>query len=449
MNAGRSESDIQALVMNMADEYNAALSEALQPIILSPDSSPASRYLAQGVLRNGTASAIDIATGPNPEVSLLDMLVLVSLQHWAFSENLSVEGITESQRTKAAERLQQAENTLWRSASAVLSDRQQETLRGLIAAWTKANPGRRVVAFVRFEEFTDIRNDQTLATRASAEGLFREVSDATVAVDEARLLGERALWYASRYPLVLGQQAEFTLYRAANQPEFRKAVEALDSLKAVGATLSSRMDSLDRDIDRQQEQFFTKFTAARSAAIEEAKTALNDVARSTLKDLDARIAAASDATIARSFDRLAKERKDFLDDLESRQGKLTGVLADLRTTIAASNGLATELKGTADAFDRVVARFDPAGASGRKGLDIKDVRDAAAETAKTAEKLTALLERTNELATSKVWDERLQQLDHSTAGVVDRAFWRGLWLVLILLAGQAALRFVPQKGRAA
>ena len=79
---------------------------------------------------------------------------------------------------------------------------------------------------------------------------------------------------------------------------------------------------------------------------------------------------------------------------------------------------------------------------------MKDVRDAAVETTKAAEKLTILLERTNELAGSDVWDQRLSRLDHATTGLIDRAFWRGLWLVLALLAGLALIRLLPRRGRA-
>ena len=103
---------------------------------------------------------------------------------------------------------------------------------------------------------------------------------------------------------------------------------------------------------------------------------------------------------------------------------------------------------TVNAIDRVVARFDTQGGSEHKPLDFKDVRDAAIEATKTAEKLTILLERTNDVVGSGVWDERLSRLDRATSGVVDRAFWRGLLLVLVLLGGLALIRLLPQRARA-
>ena len=38
-------------------------------------------------------------------------------------------------------------------------------------------------------------------------------------------------------------------------------------------------------------------------------------------------------------------------------------------------------------------------------------------------------------------------LDHATTGLVDRAFWRGVCLVLILVAGLGLVRLIPQRSR--
>lgn len=74
-----SQLEIQALVMGMADEYGAALGEALYLLVRSDDVTPKGRWLVQSFLRNGMGAAIDIAAGSNPSVALLDLMVLVSL----------------------------------------------------------------------------------------------------------------------------------------------------------------------------------------------------------------------------------------------------------------------------------------------------------------------------------------------------------------------------------
>ncbi len=443
-----SDMDVQSLVMKMADDYSIALAEAMRPIVMDHESDSTARRSAVWVQRNGMGAAIDIAVGPNPDAALLDMLVLASLQSWSFGEHWAATGIPEPHARRAAERLRLAEATAWKSASAVLTDAQQRSLRTLIDGWIRENPERLTVAFVRFDEFVGIRRDEPVAGRAAAaDGLLREVSDASVAVDSARLLGERTLWYAARYPLVLGQQIESTYYQIADLPDFRSAIETADAVKRLSGSIAARADSLERDLNAQQALLFEKLAAERAAAVEQVKSAIGEVVRATADELDVRAAAARDEAVTQTFDRLAQERKDFLDDLESRERTLREAMTDFRATVGASSVLARELTGTVDALDRVVARFDPQSRTDEGALDMKDVRDAAIEATKAAEKLTILLDRANELAGSDVWDQRLARLDHATAGLIDRAFWRGVWLVLVLLTGLALIRLLPHRAR--
>jgi hypothetical protein len=67
-----------------------------------------------------------------------------------------------------------------------------------------------LVSFVRLSDFASDRNELALADRQMANGLLKEADEVTSAIDDARLLGERALWYAARYPYVIGQQVELT-----------------------------------------------------------------------------------------------------------------------------------------------------------------------------------------------------------------------------------------------
>jgi hypothetical protein len=440
-----SDMDVQSLVMKMADDYSIGLTEAMRPIIMDQASDSTVRRSAVWIQRNGMASAIDIAVEANPDAALLDMLVLVSLQRWSFGEHWAATGIPEPHARRAAEGLQRAEAAAWKSASAVLTDAQQQALRSLIDEWIRENPDSMTVAFVRFDEFINIRHEQPLANRA--KGLLREVSEASMAVDSARLLGERTLWYAARCPLVLGLQMESTYYQIADLPDFRSAIEAADAVKRFSGSIAARADSLDRDLNGQQALLFERLAAERTAAIDQVKVAMGEAVRAAAEDLSSRAATARDEALTQTFDRLAKERKDFLDDVESRDRVLRDTMTDFRATVGASSALAKELTGTVNALDRVVGRFDPQSRGDQAGLDMKDVRDAAIEAAKAAEKLTILLERTNELAASDLWDQRLSRLDRATAGVIDRAFWRGVWLVLALLTGLALIRLLPHRTR--
>lgn len=444
--ATAADRDILASVMSMADDYNAGLSEAIYLAVRSKVADPKARWLAQSFLRNGMGAALDIASGPNPNVSLLDLLVLSSLQTWAFREHWIPAGIGDA-GLEAVVRLEDAESAMWQSAAHFLTPEQLQTVRELIADWIKANPDRTVVSLVRFEEFTSVRMQPSSASRGKATGLLKQITQATTEVDEVRLLGERALWYAGRYPYVLGQQAELTAYRMVDQPEVKEMLTALDSLRITSDRLSNRLDTLDADIATQREAIFEQITSEREATVESVHSALSQLVSDSMSDFDQRVAAQRDQAIDQAFDRLTQERKALLDDIDSRTGELGQLVTELKGTLSAGSDLAGELTTTTDAVDRLVAHFDRAPGDTREPLRIADLRDAASEARQAAENLTETLKAANDLAASQLWDQRLDDFGRTVARLVNFAFWRALALVLILVAGLGLVRLVPQRQR--
>jgi hypothetical protein len=312
-------------------------------------------------------------------------------------------------------RLKRAEADLWQRARLALSDEQLETLRSLIEAWINENRERTVVSLIRFDDFVDERKFSSGVFRGKAHGLLSEVSEASAAVEDARLLGERLLWFAGRYPYLLGEQAELTAYRIIDQPEFAQISETAKSAQRLSDTLASRVESLQNDMEQQQAALFTKLAVERKAAIDQ------------------------------FYDRLAQERKLLLDDISSRQGELLGIMGELRQTIAASGALANELTGTVNAIDKVVSHFDTESEGKNEPLRMSDERDAATETGKAADRVTHLLERAIELLESKSWDRTISTLTNPADELIDRVFWRGVVLICLLLTGLALLRFIPQR----
>ena len=401
--------ELQSLVMDMADSYTAALGEVVYLDLRQDELDPKSRWLAISFLRNGMGAALDIGVSANPGVGLLDMLVLSSLQVWAFEKRwLNVAGIGPAGE-RAAERLRLAEAELWQEGARVLSEAQIGSLRQLVENWKEAHPDRMVVSLVRFDEFTKARRLST-ASRESATGLLASVKNTGAAIEDVKLLGERVLWFAGRYPYLLGQQAELTAYRLADQPE---ATIVRDSL----AALNERLGSLDDDLSAQQEELFRRLASERESAIE---------------DL---------------FRGLAVERSAMFDELEQRQKDVLPVMSELLEIIRASDALTSDLTKTFEALDRIVARFDRDPDDTREPLDIKDLTAAATETAVAAEKLTLLLERATVSLDSPNWDTRLDRVDSLTTQMVDRAFWRLLMLIGAVFLGLALLRLVPLRAR--
>ena len=405
---------MQSFVLNMADDNIAELGESIYLLTRSGHLDTKGRWLAQSFLRNGVAASLDIAVGPNPSVSVLDLLILISLQTWSFEQHWIPAGIGDA-GYPALERLKTTEQDAWNTAKQVLTDDQLRTLRSLINAWIAENPERTVIALVRFNEFSDERRVSSLALRGKASGLLREVSEASTAVDEARLLGERLFWFAGRYPYVLGEQAELTAYRLIDQPEGLQLVETMKSAKELSEVFTKRLETMQNDLEQQQGSFFSRLSAERQAAIDQL------------------------------FGKLVQERTQLLDEISAREAELLGMMSELRQTIVASGALADDLTGTVNAIDQVLSHFNQEPEGQEEPLRMLDIRDAAIETGRAAERLTAMLERANQILESESWQQTMTSVSNPADDLVDQIFWRGVVLIGLLVLGIGLLRLVPQR----
>ena len=383
-NSGFSAEELQSQAMEMADEYIAGIAEAVYLYSHDPRLDSNSRVLIQSFLRNGVGAALDIGAGNNSNVAILDLMVLSSLQVWAFHANWSRAGIDPDLVEDVLERLRQAEQETWASGSRFLNDRQLGTLKDLIDKWKAANPDRTVVSLVRFSEFTDSRRLPNANDRNSARNLILDLTDVTESVDQARLFGERALWYAGRYPYVLGEQSELSIYRILSQPDIEKALSTINNAESI----------LNRATDN-------------------------------------------------AFEHLREQTSMVFAEFDNREESLMGTVKELHETIEASTRLSSEVTKTAEAFDRVLMRFQEIPDSDREPILITDIRDAAIESANAAEQMTQLLVQTNALLESRNFEDLISRADMTTTALVDKLFWRGLLLVVIFLAGLLLVRLVP------
>jgi hypothetical protein len=405
---------VQALVMELADRYIAALGEAIYLIIRSGQLDAKGRWLAQSFLRNGVGASMDIAVGPNPAISLMDLLVLTSLQSWSFEAHWIPGGIGEAGRP-AAERLKRTKSNVWANAEEVLSKEQLRTLRRLIDAWIAENPNQTVVSLVRFNEFVDERKISSLEMRGEAHGLMEKFDLAIATVDETRLLGERLLWFAGRYPYLFGEQTELTAYRLMDQPESAQLFDAIAATQRLGDVLAARIETLPSDLEKQQVMFFERISNERNTAINQ------------------------------FFNRMDQEWDQLVEDISTRQGELLSVMTELQQTIAVSGTLAKNLTETVNAIGQMVSHFDRDPNDNDDPLRMTDVRDAAIETGHAADRVTILIERAIALLESNSWDQRLSTIDDPAEEIVDRFFWRGVILIGLLVAGMGLLRMIPQR----
>ncbi len=432
------ELEVQARLMSMVDEYLAALGEAVYLHLRHDRATPHQRSLATSILRNGTGAAIDIGASANPTTSVLDLLVVATLQRSAL-ERIWIprewpDGGPDGCALEAVALMREAESLLWDHASVVLDDDQKRVLRGLIESWIEEHPNQAVVELTRFRDFAHTRNVSSLTSREIAATLLREVGEVARAIDDVRLLGERSLWYSSRLLYVLGQQVELTVYRMLEQPEIAALIGSVGAVEGIGRRLAEEFDQWPEKLGLSIEEAAQTFATERQVAIEELAASVRNEREATVNDV---------------FGRLATEREAILAAFDERLAASTELRGDLDKTLSAGNELALNLERTAAAFGRVLAHFEPdpgaANTPPREPLDMKDVREAALAAGDAADRLTATLEQTESVLV-RLEDERTPGAIRSVSNeILASATWRLLGIVAFLLVGLAVLRLVPAR----
>jgi hypothetical protein len=282
--AGTDPQELQSTVMSMSDDWNTALGESMVAIQSASGIGMETRINGLAFLRNGMGASLDIAVGPNPRVSMLDLLVLAALQEWALEHTWAGHGIPPGLVGPAKARLTEARREMASKASRHLTETQLRELDRLVAAWIQAHPRQVLVSFVRLSDFGSDRNELTLEDRRLANGLLKEVDQVTSAIDDARLLGERALWYAARYPFVVGQQAELTSMRVTKLV----AEEAAAQREAIFARFAEERERTLRMIETSRNDLVPVLAEARQTIA--AASALSEQLRGVVVAVDGLVA---------------------------------------------------------------------------------------------------------------------------------------------------------------
>ncbi|MHC4718235.1 MAG: hypothetical protein ACYS5V_14780 [Planctomycetota bacterium] len=426
-----SEAAVQQLVLSLADEHVMLVSG---PILTwrHKATTPEERLAYHSLLRVLRMSTYDVAMNPDPMMGLLDLLVLSTLQRAATERVLAGGGrlraeahpLLDHVRTKLpalAEKLRASEKVLWAESKMVLTDKQTGYLRRLIKEWLRKHPQRTFVSLVRFRQF----RDPTLMPPPEAKlalGLVTELGEMTEAVDAARLFGERVTWLTARMSTLVGQQAEYTVYRLAVQPEAKDALKGFENASKSMQRMATVAEELPGNVTRQRIEWMQQVSRERQAAIDQLMAGVGE------------------------------QRKAMMDDLEARQQAVQGLLGDLQTTLKTGSELAGSVTEALRAADVLAKRFDkpcPATRPAGEPFDIKDVRDTAVETAKAADELKQLLAEANRLLANKAWDKRLSEVDTHAEHLISTTFYRVLMIVgllfVLMLAYRIATRAIPAR----
>jgi hypothetical protein len=400
---------LQSEVLRFADSYVAAVADASDQVAATIKTRDAQVAALHWKINQATSAYLD-ATGENPLVNALDLLVLASVSRMVVEAGGAGEALGPAPEPLLTEQ-KDLETMAWNLAGQFLTPDQRQELQNLIQEWRKKNPNDRSVATARFRDFAlelgKISSPGNIRPTSIFSMLYIDplagLSPTTVAIQQSRELAERTVSYAERAPTILRWQAELLALQIGGQPDAQQVMTDL----------------------------------------ERASLSISDVAK-TVQGVPELVDAQRKAAIDQFFAGVAAERSAILADMGSQESRFRDLLSQLQLTMNAGGQMGTSLTETIkslDAFVRYVSPPTPPNAPPAKPgkpFDPLDYGKAASDVGGMARDLNAFLQSVEKTAPKLAGIG--QQTGEDLKGVIDHAFWRGLILVGVLLVGSIPVR---------
>jgi hypothetical protein len=381
--------EVQLKVMRYADDYSGRISDPLEALTRQA-ASPEERLSAHDWRIMQSTAAYTIASGPNPMVNALDMIVLASLSRMVVQDDT----LAGARAAPLLEVHRDLEWQAWALVEDVADGEQTNHLRALIVQWRAEHPGVRTVSQVRLADFASIPGQRSEEAHGGG-GVFaligldplRNLDPAVRELEQTRQLAERTIYYLQRAPGLLDMQVERLAYQLAVMPEAKQTLAGVESVSLAAEALGDLTADAPTIIARERHALVADLTAA----------------------------------------------------LRTEQERLQALLVEVRGVLQAGAQTSESVGTTVAALDAFVARFQPQGvrpaasAAPARPFDINDYAQTARELASAAQDLQSLLVQ---LDTSSTGVERLAGTTRQALQeVVDRAFWRGIVLIGALTFG--------------
>lgn len=385
--------EMQLKVMRFADDYTGRISDPIAKLDLQ-STQPDVRLRAHNWRVNQATAAYTIASGANPTINALDMIVLATLSRMVVEDRL-LEDYGEPARP-LLDAHRHLEQQSWSLVSGVLDAEQVKEVRAAIDRWHAENPTTRSVAQVRFADFAALELRRGKEQQES-NGIFgfigldplSNLDPAVRELEQTRQLAERTIYYLQRAPSLLDMEVERLVYQLAAMPEAKQTLANIDRLslaaEAMGQ-LSARAPQL--------------IASERQAIISQLSSALHE-----------------------------------------EQDRLQPLLVSLRDVLNAGTQTSQSVTGTVTALDALVARFQPdepepaSTSTPKRPFDITEYAATARDLAAAAERVQALLAQLN--TSSKDVERVTRAATQEVNGIIDHAF--KLALVLIFALGFVAV----------
>ena len=410
--AGKSESQesgerltqLQMMVMRQADQYAARVADATDALYAQAGT-PDVRSLTQGWKLQEATAAYIVAVGENPALNAVDMVILATVSRMVVEDYWVGERF--GARAQALlDTHRELETNAWATADDVLTPEQRSQLRQVIQQWRAENPRQRNVAAARFSDFVKLLGARATAQQSQGPGSLFSLAlvnplagldPAVRAVEQARQLAARAMYYAERAPRLWSWQAELLTYQLADQPESRQVLSNLHEVADSAQSFARTADALPRLIQAEREAAINQLLAG-----------------------------------------VASERSNILATLNTQEAQLRELLPQVRQTLTAGSEMANSVNGAVKSLDAFVHYVSPPDTNATPQppdtnsppFNILDYGKTASQIGVMAKDLNTLLDSLNRSAPQVA--QLGQQTTADAKAVVNHAFRLGLVLIVVL-----------------
>jgi hypothetical protein len=236
MDATLSDLELQQELERFATQFADRITQATARLDRSAREAVRDEALRKNLLY--VSSAIEIATGPYPEINILDMVVFVHLSRTVLERHW-IPRLYGQEGADLAEVFEKAEGELSEIAARALSPEQREELATIVDAWLADNPSQVRVEGVRLADFAGAAGSAAAERVGRAKGLLSSMKEAARTANQAMMLSERALFLVHRLPylwrLQLRLGAREMMADAITQISGRLARRGLLYLGLIGA----------------------------------------------------------------------------------------------------------------------------------------------------------------------------------------------------------------------
>jgi hypothetical protein len=396
---------LQTEVMRGADSYVSVVAQAANDFAAKVGTVDGRIAALEWKLRQGT-SAFDIAAGENPRLNAVDLVVLATLSRRVV-ENYWVGQKFGKAALPLLEVHRNLETNAWALIATVLTFEQRVELRDLIEQWAQNNPDQRYVGSARLRDFMHLLGNKGFQPQTGKPDSVLNLLDvdplsgldpAVRAIEQTRYFAERLMFYVERAPMLWSWQVEVLSFQVSAQPASQQVLSNLTSLTQSAHVFADTAEQLPTLVNTQRE-----------------------------------------AAINQLFAGIATERSNVLASLDSQEAKLHELLPEVRQTLATAGNMANSLDGAVKSLDAFVHYVSPPDtnpappSTNSQPFNVLDYGKAASEVGAMSRDLNVLIASANQSATQLV--VLSEQASAKAERVVDRAFWLGLVLIVLLLAG--------------